>query len=83
MSRVGPHLRCERGECPFVPPVHWKGVALPGHRSLRTQKTFSNFEVYIVSFLRFLYLYLRDSLNQVFRYFLFDFFLRDFSNKVF
>ena len=30
------------GECPVIPPVHWKGVALPRQRSLRTLKTLSN-----------------------------------------
>ena len=29
-----------RGECPVIPPVHWKEVALPRQRSLRTLKTF-------------------------------------------
>ena len=27
------------GECPVILPVHWKGVALPRHRSSRTLKT--------------------------------------------
>ena len=39
VSRVVPHLR---GECPVIPLVHWKGVALPRKRSSRTLKTFSN-----------------------------------------
>ena len=30
------------GECPVIPPVHWKGVALPRQMSLRTLKTLSN-----------------------------------------
>ena len=30
------------GECPVIPPVHWKGVALPRQRSSRTLKTLSN-----------------------------------------
>ena len=42
MSSVVPHLR---GECPIIPPVHWKGCALPRQRSLRTLKTVSNFNV--------------------------------------
>ena len=30
------------GECPVIPPVHWKGVALPRQRSSRTLKTLSS-----------------------------------------
>ena len=30
------------GECPVIPPVHWKGVALPRQWSSRTLKTLSN-----------------------------------------
>ena len=38
-----PHLTEVRGvECPVIPPVHWKGVALPRQRSSRTMKTLSN-----------------------------------------
>ena len=40
------------GECPVIPPVHWKGVALPRQRSLRTLKTLSNLMAYIVRFLQ-------------------------------
>ena len=30
------------GECPVIPPVYWKGVALPRQRSSGTLKTLSN-----------------------------------------
>ena len=42
VSRVVPHLRVRGGECPVIPQVHWKGVALPRQRSSRTLKTLSN-----------------------------------------
>ena len=35
VSKVVPHLRGKRGECPVIPLNHWKGVALPRYRSLR------------------------------------------------
>ena len=66
MSRVG-------GECPVIPPVHWKGFALPRQRSSRTLKTLSNckgfYSVFLVlrdfscHFKRFFNLCLRDFLN--------------------
>ena len=40
------------GECPVIPPVHWKGFALPQQRSSRTLKTISNSRAYIVCFLK-------------------------------
>ena len=39
-------------ECPVIPPVHWKGVALPRQRSSKTLKTLSNLKAYIVGFLQ-------------------------------
>ena len=41
------------GECPVIPPVHWKGVAFPRQRSSRTLKTLANLRAYIVCFLQF------------------------------
>ena len=50
------------GECPVIPPVHWKGVALPRQRSSRTLKQdrvtsffyfnsqFSHFKCYFSNF---------------------------------
>merc|ERR1711942_385744 len=68
------------GECPVIPPVHWKGVTLPRQRSSRTLKTSSNCK----GFYRVLsaverFLYLRD----FFFYFdgFFNMCLRDFLNK--
>ena len=48
-------------ECPVIPPVHWKGVALPRQRSSRTLKTLSNFKG-LFSMLSAIerFLYLRD-----------------------
>ena len=40
------------GECPVIPPVHWKGVALPRQRSSRTLKTLSNFKGFYSVFLQ-------------------------------
>ena len=40
------------GECPVIPPVHPKGVALPQQRSSRTLRALSNLRAYIVHFLR-------------------------------
>ena len=48
-------------ECPVIPPVHWKGVALPRQRSSRTLKTLSNCKgIYSVFSAVERYLYLRD-----------------------
>ena len=47
------------GECPVIPPVHWKGVALPQQRSSRILKTLSNCKGFYSVFSaveRFLYL---------------------------
>ena len=49
MRRVVPHLRVE---CPVIPPVHWKGVALPRQRSSRTLRTLFNSRTYIVGYLQ-------------------------------
>ena len=76
VSRIVPHLK---GECPVIPPVHWKGVVLPRQRSSRTLKTLSNCKDFyslfsaferlleLFWFDRFFYLSLRDFLNKVFR----------------
>ena len=61
MSRVLT-LGVKGGECPVIPPVHWKGVALPRQRSSRTLKQdrvtsffyfnsqFSHFKCYFSNF---------------------------------
>ena len=61
------------GECPVIPPVHWKGVTLPRQRSSRTLKTLSNCKGFYRVFSAVeRFLYLRDFLN----YFCFiDFFI--------
>ena len=41
-----------RGECPFISPVIWKGVALSRQRSSRTLKTLSNLQAYKFCFLQ-------------------------------
>ena len=68
------------GECPVIPPVHWKGVALPRQRSSRTLKTSSNCKGFysVVSAVE-RFLYLRD----FFFYFdgFFNMCLRDLLNK--
>ena len=33
-KKIDPQKICTLGECPVIPPVHWKGVALPRQRSL-------------------------------------------------
>ena len=55
-------LGVKGGECPVIPPVHWKGVALPRQRSSRTLKQdrvtsffyfnsqFSHFKCYFSNF---------------------------------
>ena len=70
------------GECPVIPPVHWKGVALPRQRSSRTLKTLSNCKGFYSVFSaveRVLYL------RYLFHYFdtFFNLCLRDFLNKFF
>ena len=63
------------GECPVIPPVDWKGVALPQQRSSRTVKTLSNCKGFYSVFSaveRFLHLRdfnlcLRDILNRFFK----------------
>ena len=78
-SRVVPHLRGERGECPVIPLVHWKGVALPRQRSSRTLKTLSNCKCFYSVFSAVeWFLYLRDFFYYFDRFF--NFCLRDFFN---
>ena len=53
------------GECPVIPPVHWKGVALPRQRSSRTLKTLSNLKGFYSVFSAVeRFPYLRDFLNH-------------------
>ena len=79
VNRVVPHLR---GECPVIPPVHWKGVALPQQRSSRTLKTLSNCKgFYSVLSAVERFLYLRDFFYYFDRFF--NLCLRDFLNKFF
>ena len=53
------------GECPVIPPVHWKGVALPLQRSSRTLKTLSNCKGFYSVFSAVeRFLYLRDFLTK-------------------
>ena len=70
------------GECPVIPPVHWKGVALPRQRSSRTLKTLYITLAFIVCFqyLQICNICLRDFLILVFRDFLKKG-LRDFFNS--
>ena len=70
------------GEFPVIPPVHWKGVALPRQRSSRTMKTLSNCKGFYSVFSAVeRFLYLRDFFYH------FDIFfnlcLRDLLNKCF
>ena len=52
------------GECPVIPPVHWKGVALPRQRSSRTLNTVSDFMgLYSLFSVIERFTYLRDFLN--------------------
>ena len=52
--------------CPVIPPVHWKGVALPRQRSSRTLKTLSNCKGFYSVFSAVeRFLYLRDILNYL------------------
>ena len=51
-SRVVPHLRGERSDCPAIPPVHWKGVALSRQRSLRTPRLYPIVRAFKVCFLK-------------------------------
>ena len=61
-------------ECPIIPPVHWKGVALPRQRSSRTLKTLSNCKGFYSVFSAVeRYLYLRDFFYYYDRFFNFIF----------
>ena len=62
------------GECPVIPPVHWKGVALSRQRSLRTLKTLSTCKCFYSVFLQ-----LRDFFYYFDRFF--NVYLRDFLAK--
>ena len=74
MSRVVPHLRVRGGECPVIPLVHWKGVALPRQRSLRTLKTITNCKGFYSVFSAVeRFLYLRDFFYYFDRFFNFWF----------
>ena len=66
------------GECPVIPPVHWKGVALPQQRSLRTLKTLSIARAFIVFSAVERFLYLRDFFYYFDRFF--NICLRDFKD---
>ena len=69
------------GKCPVIPPVHWKGDALPQQTS-RTLKTLSNYKGFYSVFSAVeRFLYLRD----FFYYFdiFFKLWLRDFLNRFF
>ena len=58
-------MRGGGGECPVIPPVHWKRVAFPLQRSSRTLKTLSNFKgLYSLFSAVERYPYLRDFLNH-------------------
>ena len=65
---------------PVIPPVHWKGVALPRQRSSRTLKTLSNCKGFYSVFSAVeRFLYLRDFFYYFDRFF--NLCLRDFLNK--
>ena len=79
MSRVLT-LGVKGGECPVIPPVHWKGVALPRQMSSRTLKTLSNCKGFYSVFSAVeRFLYLRDFFYYFDRFF--NSCLRDFLNK--
>merc|ERR1711942_538483 len=70
------------GECPVIPPVHWKGVTFPRQRSSRTLKTLSNWKGFYRVFSAVeRFLYLRDFFYYFDRFFTLC--LRDFLNKCF
>ena len=70
------------GECPVIPPVHWKGVTLPRQRSSRTLKTLSNCKGFYRVFSAVeRFLYLRDFFYYFDRFF--NLCLSDFLNKCF
>ena len=70
------------GECPLIPPVHWKVVALPRQRSSRTLQTLSNCQgLYSVLSAVERFLFLRDLFDYFDRFF--NLCLRDFLNIFF
>ena len=75
-------LGLKGGKCPVIPPVHWKGVALPRQRSSRALKTLYKCKGFYSIFSAVeRFLYLRDFFYYFNRFF--NLWLRHFLNRFF